>query len=127
MTKWNCSISATPPRIASPSSTTPASSESTSQPMLQTAPSRNDGSRPRAKNLRSTRSSPTVAAARISQGSGPLRTANVTSYVIEGQPNDGINGEQLQPFVPRRLPLVDDVVGDQDREEDRAELEPVED
>ena len=58
------------------STTTAGSSETTSQPMLHTTPSRKLGSRPRAKKCRSIHRNTTVTTARISHGSGPEKNAS---------------------------------------------------
>src|SRR4051794_33472629 len=45
----------------------------------------------------------------------------------EGDDEDGVDREELEALVPRRLALVGDVVGDQHREDQGADLEAVED
>src|SRR5688500_16747685 len=109
--------------------TTAARSDTTSHPMLQMTPSRKLGSRPRAKKCRSTQRKKTVAPARTSHGTGPLKKAigGVTSDEEEGEAEDQVHGEQLETLEPRRLALLRDLEGDQDGEHHRAELEPVED
>ena len=184
MTKWNCSISATPPRIARPRSAsaatmpqnsrfarcssgtrevaeqqqedeqvverqraldevdrrvgdrvvgarrapTPAARPAaprTSQPIDHTTPSRNVGSRPGANSLRSTSRSTTVMAASASHGPGPLMNASGIRRRRTRCPARRTR-EQLHALEPGRLALVGHLVGDQDRQEDRPQLEPVE-
>src|SRR6188472_1127023 len=97
--------------------------------MLQATLSRNVGSRPRAKNRRSTSSSPTTIATSAAIVIGLSTTASGTT-ASRREERDGeheVDGEQLQPLVPRRLALVGHVVGDDDRQQDPAQLEAVED
>src|SRR4029079_18377290 len=76
------------------------------------------GSRPRAKNSRSTSRSPTTTASRAARV--------MPSGYEEVDREHEVDAEQLHALVPRRLALGGDVVGDQDREQDPAELEAVE-
>src|ERR1044072_3307683 len=46
---------------------------------------------------------------------------------VKGQPEDEVDSEQLHALEPGRLAVLGDVVGDQDRDQDRPQLEAVED
>src|SRR6266542_4462622 len=91
---------------------------STNQPMLQAALSRKLGSRPGARKSRSTSRSATTTATRT--------TSVMPSGYEKGDAEHEVDRQQLHSLVPRRLTLVGDVVGDQDRQQDPAELEAVE-
>src|SRR5215218_1963501 len=88
--------------------------------MLHTALSRKLGSRPRAKNRRSTSRNATTTAMRAA-------TTVMPSGYEERDPEYQVHRQQLQPLVPRRLALIGDVDGNQDGDEDPTDLEAVED
>src|SRR5918998_2806558 len=97
---------------------------STSQPIDHATLSRNVASRPGAKKRRSMASSTsrrtTSPPSSMSSTARPLR-------VEEDDAEHGVGRKQLEALVPRRLAVLGDVHRDDDREEDRAELEAVED
>src|SRR6201996_2520420 len=56
-----------------------------------------------------------------------ISSSSIASGEVEGETEDRVHGQELDALEPGRLAVLDHVVGDQDRDHDRAQLEAVED
>src|SRR5687767_4546630 len=115
-----------PPRIATSGMRLSGIAVPTAASRLPTAPSPSDSLCPIHSTALVNVSAPTRITAKLA---ARRRTSPNTprSGEEEGEGDDGVDGEQLHALEPVRLALVGDDLGDQDGDQNGAELEPVED
>src|SRR5687768_2129776 len=114
-----------PPRIATSGMRLSGIAVPTAASRLPTAPSPRDSLCPIHSTAFVNVSAPTRITAKLA---ARRRTSPTTprSGEEEGERDDGVHGEQLHALEPVGLTLVGDELGDEDCDEDRAELEAVE-